>query len=373
MGGKSLDLSPIPTPIDLILLLQDLEYGGTQRYATHLLRNLNRNLFSPRLWVLRGGDDMLPMALGAGVELRRLSEASWVGPKALCRLAWRLVRERPCILYTLTVVPNIWGRLFGTLVGVPVIVSSWRSLFPQQYEGLMWSMSDRIIANSQTIKELHCSRYKVAPKRVAVIPNGVEPHFFTPDPLCKASEPTVLFVGRLARIKALPTLLEAFQFVSKKIPEAKLKILGKGPLAGKMERYVHRQSLEPRVELIEGTGDIRPYLRQAWVLVLSSTREASPNVILEAMSSGLPVVAPAIGGIPELLIPNESGIIYEPGNPHALAQGLVSILENDSMRLAMGRRGREHVLAFHTMESMIAQTEKVLLDAVREKFEKPFG
>jgi len=367
MGQKGFIAADIPTPIELVLLLQDLEYGGTQRYATHLLKNLDRNLFSPKLWVLRGGTDMAPMARQAGVEVHWLSKSCWVGPVALSNLAWRLARERPHILYTLTVVPNIWGRLFGTMTRVPVIVSSWRDLFPQQYEALMWRLSTRIITNSAALKQLHTRKYRVDSERVAVVPNGVEPEFFTPDCSQKAAEPTVLFVGRLARIKDPFTLLEGFRHATRRIPEAKLEILGNGRLGRRLESFVRQSGLENRVRLFHGARDIRPYLRRAWVFALSSKREASPNVILEAMASELPIVAPRVGGIPELVAENETGITFEPGNPEALADALTTVLENESLRLSMGRKGRERVMKHYTMERMISETEKVLIEAVRQK------
>ena len=151
-------------PIRLVVLLQDLEFGGTQRYALQLLQHLDRDRFAPELWVLRGGTDWSP----DGVKIVRLSGARRVGPVALTRLAWRLCRQRPDVLYTLTVVPNIWGRLFAGLLGVPV-VSGYRSLHPRQHEWLLHRFSARIIANAAALKEQLASCSGIVPDQITVV------------------------------------------------------------------------------------------------------------------------------------------------------------------------------------------------------------
>ena len=93
-------------PIRVAVLLQDLEFGGCQRYAVNLLKHIDRELFEPELWVLRNGDDMMPMAQETGTPVVQFSEASWVDPRSLINLLRALIRSRPTILYTLTVVPN---------------------------------------------------------------------------------------------------------------------------------------------------------------------------------------------------------------------------------------------------------------------------
>ncbi len=349
-----------------MLLLQDLEFGGTQRYATQLLKHLDRNLFAPELWVLSEGKDMLPIAEEANVEIVFLSLSSWVGPRALTHLFWRLIRYRPDILYTLTPVPNIWGRPFGTMARVPVIVSSWRGLAAKQWESILWPLSTRIVCNAHALKGAIVRLHSVDPSRIAVVPNAVPANFFSPGSGHKAAEPTVLYVGRLAPEKDLLTLLEGFRLTRQQIPNARLDIVGNGRLKLELEYFIRRRSLHTSVRLLPGRQDIRPLLRQAWVFAMTSIREASPNVMLEAMATGLPVVGTRVGGIPELVQDEVTGIIVEPRNPTALADALTRLLNDEHLRQSMGGRGRERVLAFHTMEKMIAQTQQVLMEAVRE-------
>ena len=305
--------SRIKTPVRTVFLLQDLEFGGTQRYAINLLQKIDRSMFAPELWMLRGGEDMVPQALETGTKLSWMSKSpTIVWPHALTRLAYTLIRERPQILYTMTVVPNIWGRLFAPLARIPVVISSYRDLHPNQYELLMWRLSSRIICNAHTLKEELKRRHFADPNRVFVVPNAVDPQFFMPNSSQKAVEPTVLYAGRLARVKDPLNLVEAFKLVIQRIPNARLEILGNGTLKQKIEEEIQDCSLCSRITLIEGQLDIRPMLSRAWVFVMPSRREAAPNAVLEAMSAELPVVGTRVGGLPELIEDGVTGIIVEP-------------------------------------------------------------
>jgi len=354
-------------PIRLVLLLQDLEFGGTQSYAIHLLKHLDQRVFSSELWVMRGGTDMVPIAVGAGIKIVWLTQSSRLFPCALIKLLLRLIRYRPQILYTLTVVPNIWGRLLGRIAGVPTMVSGYRSLIPKQHERYLWPLSRRIICNAQVLKKIMVRRFSVNPERIAVIPNGVDPQFFSPTTGQKAFGPTALFVGRLVREKDPLQLLEAFGRVLDVLPKADLEMVGNGPLKKNLQNMIRSRSLESRVKLLPGTADLRPLFSRAWVFVLPSIREASPNVIIEAMAAGLPVVATRVGGIPELVEDGRTGILVRPGDQQGLAEALVDLLKNDRQRREMGTRARQRILACHSLEVMVKQTQGVLLQAFENR------
>jgi glycosyltransferase involved in cell wall biosynthesis len=353
-------------PIRIAVLLQDLEFGGTQRYAIHLLKFMDREVFSPELWVLRKGDDMISLAAETGVRIVHLSRSSWVSPWALARLAWKLLRLRPDVLYTLTVVPNIWGRIFGRLARVPVIISGYRSLFPKQHERWLWRLANRIICNAGTLKEVMVQRYSVHPDRIAVIPNAVDSAAFQSGRNARAPEPTVLYVGRLVKEKDPLNLVDAFRIVAEKVPNARFRMIGNGPLRPEVEARIRASSLDSRVELLPGTSSLMPQLARAWVFALASVMEASPNVILEAMSMGLPVVATRVGGIPELIQDGCTGMLVKPRDPEDLAAALVAVLTDEPKRLAMGEMARQRVLENHTLETMVRRTEQVVMEALKE-------
>jgi glycosyltransferase involved in cell wall biosynthesis len=358
-------LSAIPGfPIKLVLLLQDLEFGGSQRYAINLLKNLDPAKFLVSIWVLRGGKDMAPLLEEYFDRVSWLSNACWVNPVSLVNLAYRLTKSRPDILYTLTIVPNIWGRLLGAAMRVPFIVTSWRSLFPKQHERWMWPLSTHIIANSAVLRDLHVRRYGVDIDRTSVIHSGVDPIFFQPANAEKALEPTVLFVGRLVKEKDPFTLLEAFKITVEKIPNARLIILGNGKLHERLLTFLKRYRLESKIFIIPGEKDIRPLLRKAWLFAMTSVQEAFPNAILEAMASGLPVIATRVGGIPEMVVDGVTGFLCEPRDVRGLSEAFTKLLLNERQRLSMGQMGRLRVESKFSLKNMVLEIERVLLETV---------
>ena len=172
--------------------------------------------------------------------------------------------------------------------------------------------------------------------------------------------------GGLPAVKDPLNLIEAFKLVVQRIPDARLEILGNGSLRQKIEDTIKNCSLCSRIELVEGQLDIRPALSRAWVFVMPSRREAAPNAVLEAMSAELPVVGTRVGGLPELIEDGVTGITVEPRDPRALADALITLLENESLRNSMGKKGREKVLAGHTIDRMIADTQRVMIEALNE-------
>ena len=353
-------------PLKLVLLLQDLEYGGTQRYAVNLLAGIDRDLFSPELWLLRGGDGMLHMARETGVKIVRFTDSAKVGPHAILRLGLHLLKSRPQVLYTLTVVPNIWGRILGRLAGVPVVVSGFRNLAPKQAEKWLWRITDRVICNAEASRKRLLTRYGVPEERVACIPNAVDTCYFSPDLAELSPVPTVVFIGRLVWEKDPLNLVEAFRLAARDVPEARFEIVGDGDLRPAVEELVRSYGLESRITLVPPSNDVRGHLRRAWVFVLASKSEASANVVLEAMATGLPIVATRVGGLPELVVHGKTGLLVEPSQPGQLADAITTVLRDGPGRRSMGITARERAVSLHSMAALTRKTEQVLLETVAE-------
>ena len=144
-------------------------------------------------------------------------------------------------------------------------------------------------------------------------------------------------MARLVPDKDHDTLIAAFSQVAAAFPETELWLVGDGPRRQAIQRQV-RCSLAPdRVRFWPGQPDIRPWLHRACLLVLSSRYEALPNVVLEAMAAGLPVVATQVGGLPEVVVPGRTGWLVPPGDAPALAAALSQALGDAGTREALGR------------------------------------
>jgi glycosyltransferase involved in cell wall biosynthesis len=362
VGVREQASAPAGTPARLVFLLEDLLYGGTQRQALELARRLDKSRFAVELWVLRAGDDLAPVAKEYGLPVVYMARSGWVGPQSLLELGRRLWTNPPDLLMLLTVIPNIWGRLWGRLTRVPVIVGNCRGgAAPwRQHERVLWPLAHHILCNSQILKDFLVSRYGLPPARLTVVPNGVDTDFFQPDPNGREEGSQVLLsVARLVPDKDHDTLLTAFGRLAGDHPGAELWLVGNGPRRETLEQKVRDLGLNGRVKFLPATKDIRQLYHQADVFVLSSVAEALPNVVLEAMAAGLPVVATRVGGLPEAVVPEDTGLLVSPRDADGLAVALGRLLDNPGERRDLGRRGRQRALDQFSFGAMVSRHEEV--------------
>jgi glycosyltransferase involved in cell wall biosynthesis len=345
-----------------------LKFGGTQRQTLELARRLDPAKFRPEIWLLAAGDGLAPLARDWDLPLTWLSRQEQVSFGALANL-WRHLRRREIdLLLPFTVVPNIWGRILGRLARVPAIVGNCRGggAPRRQGERWLWPLAHHIVCNSTALKRVLTRRCGVPALRLSVILNGVDTDYFQPAPNEAGPYPAVaLSVARMVPDKDPATLIQAFALVAADFPRAQLWLVGEGPLLPAI-RQMARESLPPdSFRFIPAQADLRPLYRQAGLLVLSSSTEALPNVVLEAMAAGLPVAATAVGGVPEMVAPGRTGWLAPPGNPAALAEVLARLLGDPEQCRDFGRAGRRRVLQDFSLSAMVSRYEEVLQSSLQ--------
>ena len=209
-------------------------------------------------------------------------------------------------------------------------------------------------------------------ERVVMIPNGVDTRRFapvrpdTPPAPRAAPAPRVVFVGRLVREKALPVLLQAWALVHQRVPDARLEIVGDGPLAQELQTLTEQWGLTSTVRLHGFHADVTPFLQAANVFVLSSYVEGLANTLLEAMAVSLPVVATRISGSEDVVIDGETGLLVPAGDAAALARALGELLEAPQRALAMGKRARQRVMEFCSLEQISTAYIRLYEDLLKE-------
>lgn len=364
-------------PFRVVLLLQDLLFGGTQRHALELARGLNPARFQTEIWVMKAGDDFVPLARRWNLSLTWLGRSPFVGPDSLVRLGWNLKSRPVDLLLLLTGVPNIWGRLLGRLARVPLIVGNWRGTGcpDNNFEKWLWPLADHFSCNAQLLKKIMLDRFPIPEDRITVIHNGVNLDYFRP---AAAPPPqgkkVVLCIARFVPEKDHETLVAAFSLVAARHPDAELWLVGDGHRQPAIRRLADRRLPPRRLRLLPGQADIAPLLRKSSLLVLSSTREGLPNVVLEAMAAGLPVVATDVGGLPEVVAPGETGWLVPPKDVPALAGAISHLLAHDDVRAAFGQAGRKRVEQRFSLTAMVRRHEDMFLRLLhRSRREMPSG
>jgi len=343
------------------MLLQDLAFGGTQRQALELASRLDRTRFAPEFWMLSGLRDFAPMAEAAGIPLTWLSSSPTVGLPALAGLWQRLAAQRPDILLPLTAVPNIWGRVFARARGIRAVVGTCRGggAVKRQHERLLKGLAAHHVVNAETLRTA-LTRLGRPGDKVTCIANGVDTgHFAPPPPELRPVREVVLCMARFCEDKDHETLIKAFEIVAARRPRAELWLVGDGPLKTRVRTLAARSPVRGLIRTYPASPDPRPFYQQASVAALSSVREGLPNVLLEAMAMGVPVAATAVGGIPDAVVPEETGLLCPPHNAEALGENIARLLADEAMRIAFGENARKRAVSHYSMETMVRRHETV--------------
>ena len=238
--------------------------------------------------------------------------------------------------------------LLSVPAGLPVVVTYHNRWLGGPLTSALRLLAPRArasIAVSQAVQE-SLEQYGVRARPLQVVRNGVDPEVFRIDERRRNSgEPfTVLFLGRLTEEKGIPLLLEAVQSLD---PTAvRILVAGDGPLRPAVEA-------EARVEYVGPQADVLPVYARADAVIMPSLSEGLPMTALEAMSCGLPLLAADVGGIPEVVAPDETGVLLSTRDPEVWARTVLRLAGDPEAATRMGAAGRERVLREFTLARML--------------------
>lgn len=203
-----------------------------------------------------------------------------------------------------------------------------------------------VVTVSEANAEFIQSAFKVPSSRLTVIPCGVDLRRFHPNPnagsLSEDIAPLILCVARHVAVKNLPLLFEACAILRQRGIKFRCMIVGDGPLRSELEQLRSRLELDAAVELPGALTqtEVAGCWRQAAIGVLTSDNEGMPVALMEAAASGVPVVASAVGGIPELVEDGVTGRLCAPGDAEGFASAIADLLANQSLRSSMAHAAR---------------------------------
>ena len=225
-------------------------------------------------------------------------------------------------------------------------------------------MSDRILAVSAAVRDKVVQRDRFPPGKVTVILNGIEIAALRPATGARLrrrlgiapAEVVFLMLGRLHREKGPDVLLRALGALSARSSGGwRAVLVGDGPELGSLRRLAVDLGVEDRLMFAGARRRVGPWIEAADLLVLPSREEGLPVAPLEAMAREKPVLATAVGGTPEVVRHEETGLLVPPDDPQALAAGLQRLLEDPVLRARLGARGREVLRADFSLERMVDQ------------------
>ena len=375
-------------PRTVLFLHASAELYGADRTLLQLVQRLPRDHGPPAVALPRRGPlaELLERA-GAAVEVVELGIGGRadLSPRGLARLVWsvplgalqalRLVRRyRPDVIHTNTMVV-LGGALGARLARAPHLwhlheIPTRPRWLARLFARLVGLLADRAVSNSRATREAFDREHPPLAERHAVVLNGIEE---SPEAEggadvrrelgVPAGAPLVLLVGRINSWKGQGLLVEAAGRLAARHPEARFVLAGDAPpgqahFERELEEAIRAAGVTGRVLRVPFREDVDALYRAADVCAVPSTRpEPFGLVAVEAMERGLPVVAADHGGVAEVVVHGETGLLFAPGDPRALAGALDELLSDPERASRMGAAGRRRQREHFSVDRYVAQME----------------
>lgn len=341
-----------------------LEVGGQEKLLVEFARHADRRRFELHFVSLGGRGALAPALESLGWPVTTLNEPVGLRPGLALRLAKVFRDLRADVVHTHDDKPLIYG-------GPAVRLARVRRFIHTHHHGRLAQVTARqdklLLLAARFPRHVVCvsedSRLwlrdlGVADQKLLTIRNGIDLELF-PFQGSNDRGPAVC-VARLSGEKDLANLLRAVAILAPTMPEFRLEIAGDGPLREELIQLRDALTLTEQVSFLGTVANIPALLARARLFVLPSQTEGISLTLLEAMASGLPVVATRVGGNPEVVAEGTTGLLAPPGDPASLAAHLESLWRDSSRSQAMGSRGRERVERQFDIRAMVARYEALI-------------
>ena len=351
-------------PIRLCILTTDSCWGGTEKMIYTLISGMPKEQYVISLITLMGDGTLVEKLRPFCDTVINFNAKSKFDIRLVFKLIRHLREKKYDVLHTFLFHSNILGRLIGKYVGIPMIISSQRSVdvWRRTWHVLMdrWTSSfcDAIISNSRAGKDRLASIEKIPSDKLFVVRNGIQLSEI-PSKKDKLGEETVKVVGMVGNFRGMKghdIFIEAARLLIKEGGNYRFIIVGDGKERKKYEDRVREDGLEGNIQFLGRVRDVYPVLNIMDIFVLPSLWEGFPVSILEAMAMNVPVIVTNVGGVPEIVQHAETGIVIPSNNPVALKEAILRLDEDPVATRKMTEKAKDNVFKNFNSEKMIRET-----------------
>jgi len=318
-----------------------------------LASRLDRRFFQPEVFCLRRPGELADELARRGVHVHELGKRRRVSLTLPARMARAFRTARIRLVNSHLFTGNLWGTAGALLAGLPIVVTHhnvdvWKGRRHRVLDRLSARYARKVVVVSEPVREFYVGRVALPRRKIVVIPNGVDLEVFAACERQHAREAVrrefglpqsatiVISVGRLVPQKGHEVLIDAFASPAAQHSDLFLAIVGRGPDEQRLGERARQLGLAERVLFTGSRNDVPRLLAASDVYVAASTREGHPLSIIEAMASGLAVVATAVEGVTGVVEPGVTGLLAPVGDAEAIARALLRLLHDGSRRAAMG-------------------------------------
>ncbi len=340
-------------------MARELHHGGSERQLTEVALGLDRTLFQPHVGAFRCAGIRADELRAAGVPVLHVPVRSF---KSMAVFSGGLTLARYIRTNNIRLVHTFDAPLTAYAIPLTRWFTSAVALASQRYHLSLAPPSLRrfvlyaersahgVVVNCQFLKRHLTEDAGIAPERVHLCYNGLDLSRFRRLPagrssLIPADELVIGVVSVLRPEKGLSTLVKAFAHVRASVPNARLLILGSGPMLAELQSQARSLGIFEVCIFEPSTNRVQEWLQKVDVFVLPSLSEALSNSLMEAMACGCCPVASRVGGNPELIEDGVRGLLFEPGNSAHLAQKLLEVISNAELRTSLSSAAHDFVHA----------------------------
>jgi len=371
--------------IGVLHVIETLESGGAEGLLVRILKNIDKNKFSPKVVCLFNRMDLKDELDKAGIAVFCIymkNPYEWW--KAIISLYKLIKREKIDIIHTHLFFANIYGRIAAKLGGVKSIITTLHNPDYTYEDNGKWTYKFRKFIDKYTGRI--CNDYFVAVsnfvkkdfeknmgfKNINVIYNCIDlSKFIQKDRVLsnnkrgefgfKEDDMILLNIGRLHRQKGQLCLIEAFKLVSTHNDMCRLIIIGKGNMESELKNKVKESGLKDKVMFIKDRDDIPDIMNACDIFIFPSMYEGFGIALIEAMASGLAVIASDIETLREIIDNNSNGVLIEKENHIKLAEAIFKLIKNDNFRFSLGNTARKMAFEKFNLERYVEKLEALYI------------
>lgn len=367
----------------VILLIDTMRSEGAQVFLTAIARKLYREKISVLLVSIVEKGPLFESLKADGIPVIFLGKPGLLSISPLFKLLY-LFKTFPCdIVHTNLFAADTYGRIAARLAGVKTIITTEHNInrdeikLKKRLKSILSSLNSVMVFLNEHVYEYARDVDKVKPKDVAIIGNGVNLELFGGKREKQLdhgnlNRPVILSVGRLELQKGHDIMIRAISSLLPEFPTLTLTIIGKGSQEETLQRMIESLNMQKIVTFIHTVNhtDMPQYYTNADIFVFPSRFEGEGIALLEAMASGLPIVASKTGGIQSLLEHQKSGWLVGDLSPDALAAGIREMLNNGELRVQLGKEAAK-IVKTHSIDETFDKYLSLYTWTIGEKREKP--
>jgi glycosyltransferase involved in cell wall biosynthesis len=367
--------------IRVLHAIETASTGGAERVLVDVARSLSPDFHSIGMTLVEGWTSRELRRHAIDTHVLPLQRAfDWRWPARFARfLRSHAIDVVHCHEFTTT----CYAALGSMLAGVPLVSTMHgKNYWPERAyrrRALHWAAgrSHAFVAVSEDLQRFAAQVLSLPAKQVQVVPNGVDLAAFVPNAEASArirsslgispDDVVIVAVGALEPVKGHAALIEAMAQVCQRAPAAKLWIVGEGYLRSELEALVERHGLRESIAFLGWRTDIHHVIAAADFSVLASKSEGMPLAVMESMACARPVVATRVGGLPELIEHEVSGLLVQPDDVGQLAAALHILVAQPQRRRELGEAAYQRASARFSLAAMTASYQEIYRTAVTKR------